>query len=70
MPQVIFLALLGAGAYLGVRAVMRVSQQFAADLKRGEDAARVRTPEPPRNGDAMLELDPASGVYKPVKRKT
>ena len=72
MPQVIFLALLGAGAYAGVRALMRASELFAADLKRGQDAVRARAPEPPKERDARgatLELDLASGIYKPVKRR-
>ena len=72
MPQVIFLALLGAGAYAGIRALMRASEQFAADLKRGQEAVRAQAPDPPKARDARdatLELDPASGIYKPVKRQ-
>ena len=74
MPQFILLAMAGAGLYAGMRALARASAQFAADMKRGEDAlrqqnqARQAAQRSPEAAAITLELDPESGVYKPAKR--
>ena len=74
MPQVLFLAAIGAGLYAGFRALTRAGEQFAADLKRGDEAARQQArarddgPQGAGKNLGTLEFDPASGVYKPTHR--
>jgi hypothetical protein len=68
VPQVIVLALLGAGLYAGHRWLARTSHEIAAELHRAEDALRQSPAGRPLEKDlGTLEYDPASGVYKPVK---
>ena len=67
MPQVILLAAIGAGIYTGVRALMRITQAMAEELRRKEADARQRASAPAGEKDlGTLEFDPRSGVYKPV----
>jgi hypothetical protein len=65
MPQLIFLAAVGAGAYAGYRFLKTIAQSVTADLEK----ATVETRERARAGDAkdlgVLEYDPKTGVYKP-----
>ena len=71
MPQVFLLAALGAGLYAGYRALARMGEHVAAELKRSEDAVRQRAAAKAtaRGKDlGTLEFDPKSGVYKPVIR--
>ncbi len=69
MPQVIVLALVGAGLYAGYRWFARASKEMAAELQRTQDELRQRAA-----GGAIeknlgrLEYDPASGVYRPADR--
>jgi hypothetical protein len=67
VPQVIALALLGAGLYAGYRWLARAAGDIAA---RNEPAQ-----EPPQHARGRiekdlgaLEYDPASGVWRPAKR--
>jgi hypothetical protein len=70
VPQVIALALLGAGLYAGYRWYARASRQIIAQMKRAEDELQRRAAGQPVEKDlGMLEYDPASGVYKPVERR-
>ena len=72
MPQVILLAVLGAGLYAGIRALARVGEHVAAELKNREDALRQRAAAKAATGSedrSTLEFDPKSGVYKPADRK-
>jgi len=69
VPQVILLGLLGAGLYAGYRWFARASKELAADLERAQDELRRRATGRAIEKDlGALEYDPASGVYRPVKR--
>lgn len=69
MPQVIVLALLGAGLYAGYRWFARTSKEMAAELQRTQDELRRRaTGGVIEKNLGALEYDPASGVYRPSKR--
>jgi hypothetical protein len=65
MPQLIFLAAVGAGAYAGYRFLKNIAQSVSESLEK----ATVETRERTRAGDAKdlgaLDYDPKSGVYKP-----
>lgn len=66
MPQVILLAAIGAGIYAGFRALVRAGENFAAELKRGEDEVRARAAQAGAEKDlGTLEYDPVSRLYKP-----
>jgi hypothetical protein len=65
---VIVLALLGAGAYMGYRWVVRTSREIAAEMQRAQDELRRGAPPPVERDLGRLEYDPQSGVYRPVKR--
>ncbi len=69
MPQVIALALLGAGLYAGYRWVTRATREIADQMQRTDEALRqeANTGRIEKNLGA-LEYDPASGVYRPVRR--
>ena len=67
MPQVIVLALLGAGAYMGYRWVVRTSREIAAEMQRAQDEVRRDAPPHVERDLGRLEYDPQSGVYRPVK---
>jgi hypothetical protein len=66
MPQVIALALLGAGLYAGYRWVTRATREIADQMQRADEALRqeANTGRIEKNLGA-LEYDPASGVYRP-----
>ena len=67
MPQVIVLALLGAGAYMGYRWLVRTSRQIAAAMQRAQDDLRRGAPPHVERDLGRLEYDPQSGVYRPVR---
>ena len=72
MPQVILLAAIGAGLYAGFRALARVGEHLAAELRLREEAVRQRATAKAATGSknlGTLEFDPKSGVYKPVDRR-
>jgi type II secretory pathway component PulJ len=68
VPQVIVLALLGAGAYMGYRWVVRTSREIAAEMQRAQDKLRRGAPPHVERDLGRLEYDSQSGVYRPVKR--
>ena len=80
MPQVIALALLGAGLYAGYRWLARAVGGIEPTIARAKDEPRQHSPQhsprhSPRHSDdriekdlGALEWDPAGGVYRPAKR--
>jgi hypothetical protein len=69
MPQLVAVALLGAGLYAGYRWLARASGQIAAELERAESELlrRAAATGGTRAKDmGRLEYDPVSGVYRPV----
>ena len=68
MPQVIALAFLGAGLYAGYRWFARAAGGIAARVERAEAELRQRSQGRIEKDLGALEYDPASGVYRPVKR--
>jgi hypothetical protein len=68
MPQLIALALLGAGLYAGYRLVVR-TKQVVTDMRHAEDELRQRAAAASLEKDmGTLEYDPAAGVYRPARR--
>ena len=69
MPQVIALALLGAGIYAGYRWFTRGAAHMALEMQRAaeEELPREAAGRMEKNLGA-LEYDPAAGVYKPVRK--
>ncbi len=67
MPQLIVVALLGAGFYAGYRLVMR-TKDLMADLRRAEDEVGRASAGALEKDMGALEYDSASGVYRPAKR--
>lgn len=69
MPQLIVLALAGAGLYAAYRWVWRPARMIVAEVRRAEDeirrAAAARAVE---KDMGSLEYDPRTGVYRPVRR--
>ena len=69
MPQLVVLALVGAGLYVGYRWLTRSARELAAEVRRAEDELRARTAGAAIEKDmGRLEYDPASGVYRPTQR--
>ena len=67
MPQLVVLAVVGAGLYAGYRWFARASERIAAEVRRTEDELRQRAGVAVKEMGA-LEYDSASGVYRPAKR--
>ena len=67
MPQLVVVALLGAGLYAGYRLVMR-TKDLVADLRRAETEASRGSAGALEKDMGPLELDPTTGVYRPAKR--
>jgi len=71
MPQLVVLAIAGAGLYAGYKWVSRMAQTALAEAERARAEARRQATHhvnEPRNL-GQLELDPASGVYTPRRTK-
>jgi hypothetical protein len=69
MPQLIVVALIGAGFYAAYRWLRQTSDAIAAELDRAEDELRRRAGGRAVEKDlGRLEYDPATGVYRPQKR--
>jgi hypothetical protein len=72
MPQVIAIALLGAGLYAGYRWLTRVGGMLTANVHRAEEELRRRAAR--ASGGLVekdlgaLEYDAEAGVYKPRGR--
>jgi hypothetical protein len=68
MPQVItFALLLGGGVYARYRWLTRSARKSGAELRVDDELRQSPTGRIERDLGA-LEYDPASGVYKPVRR--
>jgi type II secretory pathway component PulJ len=68
MPQLVVLALLGAGFYAGYRLVVR-TKQMVAEMRRAEDELRRNATSGALEKDmGALEYDAASGAYRPAKQ--
>ena len=69
MPQLIVIALIGAGFYAAYRWMRQASDAIAAELNRAEDEFRRQAASGRIEKDlGRLEYDPATGVYRPQKR--
>ena len=68
MPQVIALALLGAGLYAGYRWFTRTAREIGAEMSRAEDELQQQATGRIEKDLGALEYDPASGVYRPMRR--
>ena len=68
MPQLVILALLGAGAYAGYRLLARAARELAAEKQRAQEELRQRAAARPKRDLGWLEYDAESGVYRPAKR--
>ncbi|MGE3066074.1 MAG: hypothetical protein AB7K67_10840 [Hyphomicrobiaceae bacterium] len=72
MPQVIAIAVLGAGLYAGYRWLTRAGGMLTAELNRAEEELRRRAAR--ASGELVekdlgaLEYDAEAGVYKPRQR--
>lgn len=66
MPQVLALAVVGAGLYAGLRWVSRQVERMHAEARRAEEEIRRRaaTAREPRDL-GPLEYDEVNGVYRP-----
>lgn len=69
MPQLVVLALVGAGLYVGYRWLSRSVREIKAEVRRAENEWRARAAGSALEKDmGRLEYDPASGVYRPMRR--
>lgn len=68
MPQLVLVALLGAGVYAGYRWVTKTARQMLDEAERAREEQARRAPAVVTKDLGPLELDPASGVYKPKQR--
>lgn len=68
MPQLVLLAAIGAGAYAGFRWLKRTADTLAAEMKAAEVEVRERAGAGRAKDLGQLEYDPASGLYRPVRR--
>ena len=68
MPQVIALALLGAGLYAGYRWFTRTAREIGAEMQRAEEELTQRASGRIEKNLGALEFDPASGVYRPARK--
>ena len=68
MPQVIALALLGAGLYAGYRWLARAASDIGAEMRHSETEPAKTAPGRIEKDLGALEYDPSSGVYRPAKR--
>jgi len=68
MPQLIVLALVGAGLYAGYRWFSRTTKEVTAQIRRAEDELLRKASGTALEKDmGVLEYDPASGVYRPKR---
>jgi hypothetical protein len=68
VPQVIALALLGAGLYAGYRWLARAAGDIGAGMRSAEDELARKAAGRIKKDLGALEYDHASGVYRPAKR--
>ena len=68
MPQVIVLALLGAGFYAGYRWLARAADEIGEQMRRADEEPGRRPQGRIEKDLGALEYDPTSGVYRPTQR--
>lgn len=68
MPQLIVLALVGAGIYAGYRWLWRPARMIVAEVRRAEDELRRADHGAAEKDMGRLECDPVTGVYRPIRR--
>jgi hypothetical protein len=69
MPQLIVIALIGAGFCAAYRWMRQASDTITAELNRANDELRRQTAGGRVEKDlGRLEYDPATGIYRPQKR--
>jgi hypothetical protein len=68
MPQVIALALLGAGLYAGYRWITRTTREIAEQMQRADEEVTQEATGRIEKNLGTLEYDPASGVYRPARK--
>jgi hypothetical protein len=70
VPQLMVLALVGAGIFAGYRWLWRPARMIVAEVRRAEDEIRRGAAARSLEKDmGALEYDPISGVYRPVRRR-
>jgi hypothetical protein len=69
VPQLMVLALVAAGIYAGYRWLWRPVRTIAAEVRRAEDEVRRAAARSSEKDMGVLEYDPISGVYRPVRRR-
>ena len=69
MPQLMVLALVGAGIYAGYRWLWRPARMIVAEVRRAEDEIRRAATRSSVKDMGLLEYDPISGVYRPARRR-
>jgi hypothetical protein len=67
VPQLIALALVGAGLYAGYRWFTRTAKEIAVEVQRTHDELRRSAGGILEKDMGRLEYDPATGVYRPVR---
>jgi hypothetical protein len=69
VPQVIALALLGAGLYAGYRWLTRTAREIGEGMQRAdEELRRQEAAGRIEKNLGALEYDPVTGVYRPARR--
>ena len=69
MPQLIIVAVIGAGFYAAYRWMRQLSDALTSELTRAEEELRHRAAGGRIEKDlGSLEYDPAAGVYRPRKQ--
>lgn len=71
MPPLILAVIVGAGAYAGLQMAQRIKARLdaaEASAKRGREASAATAGSPVEKDLGALELDPATGVYRPARR--
>jgi hypothetical protein len=69
VPQLMVLALVGAGIYAGYRWLWRPARMIVAEVRRAEDEIRRAATRSSVKDMGLLEYDPISGVYRPARRR-
>lgn len=64
MPQILGLVLIGAGVIAGYRAVRSLAQRVHDAMQQAADSAKAAS-APAEKDLGKLELDPATGEYRP-----
>lgn len=68
MPQILGLVLIGAGVIAGYRAVRSLAQRVHDAMQQAADSAKAASAPasaPAEKDLGKLELDPATGEYRP-----